>query len=109
MKNVGDPAVANTDDCPTCAEATASSRIHLPPNIAIALKRIELLTQREREVFQLLSEGLSNNELAVKLSITTRTAKAHVASIIDKLQLDSRLQVCLLACVYFADVCPEDK
>jgi DNA-binding NarL/FixJ family response regulator len=79
-----------------------AARLHLPDHLVAALTRVELLTQREREVFCLLSAGLSNNELAGELGVTTRTAKAHVANVVDKLALDSRLQVCLLACVYVA-------
>jgi DNA-binding NarL/FixJ family response regulator len=84
---------------PGTREAT---RLHLPDNMVAGLARVDLLTQREREVFLLLSAGLSNNEIAVALSVTTRTAKAHVANVVDKLALGSRLQVCLLACVYTA-------
>jgi DNA-binding NarL/FixJ family response regulator len=109
VNNIGDPVVAAGIDSRTATGPTSPRVIHLPRNIADALGRISHLTQREREVFLLLSAGLSNQDLAVELTVTTRTAKAHVASIIDKLGLDSRLQVCLLACVYFAEVCPEDQ
>ncbi len=48
------------------------------------------LTQREREVLALLVKGLSNNEIAERLSVTQATAKAHVSSILSKLGVSSR-------------------
>jgi DNA-binding CsgD family transcriptional regulator len=48
------------------------------------------LTAREVEVLQLLMEGASNQEIAERLVITPRTAKAHVSHILDKLQVSSR-------------------
>jgi DNA-binding NarL/FixJ family response regulator len=42
------------------------------------------LTQREREVVRLISEGLTNREIAARLVISTRTAEAHVQNILTK-------------------------
>jgi DNA-binding NarL/FixJ family response regulator len=47
------------------------------------------LTNREREVLQLLAEGKSNKEVAVLLKISTKTVEAHRANIIRKLDLHS--------------------
>lgn len=47
----------------------------------------KILTTREREVFQLAAEGLSNPEIANRLSISPRTAETHRANIMRKLQL----------------------
>ena len=47
------------------------------------------LTHREREVLQLLAEGRTNKEVAVKLSISHRTVENHRARIMDKLHLHS--------------------
>jgi DNA-binding NarL/FixJ family response regulator len=47
------------------------------------------LTNREREVIQLLAEGKSNKEVAGRLGISTRTAEGHRAEIMKKLQLGS--------------------
>ncbi len=47
------------------------------------------LTQREREVLQLLAEGCSNKEVAARLGISVKTAETHRANIMRKLDLHS--------------------
>jgi DNA-binding NarL/FixJ family response regulator len=59
--------------------------------------RLDTLTAREHEVLVLLAAGLSNRELASRLSISERTARTHVSSILDKLGLRSRTQAALFA------------
>ena len=51
------------------------------------------LTQREREVAELVGEGLSNKEIAARLVISPRTAEGHVEHILAKLSLTSRAQI----------------
>jgi len=51
------------------------------------------MTAREREIVDLITEGLSNKEIATKLSIATDTVKSHVHNILEKLSLRSRVQV----------------
>lgn len=55
-----------------------------------------LLTGRELEVAKAIAIGLSNKEIASKMSITERTVKAHVGAVLDKLQLKNRLQLALV-------------
>jgi two-component system nitrate/nitrite response regulator NarL len=55
------------------------------------------LTTREREVVALISEGLSNKELAERLHIATYTAKSHIHNILEKLALNTRLQIAAFA------------
>jgi len=51
------------------------------------------LTHREREIVILISEGLSNKEIAERLHIATYTVKSHVHNILEKLTLSTRLQI----------------
>jgi len=55
------------------------------------------LTPREREIIDLISEGLSNKEIAQRLHIATYTVKSHVHNILENLALSTRLQVAAFA------------
>ena len=52
-----------------------------------------VLTRRERQVAQLIAEGLSNKQIATTLVIASRTAEYHVENILTKLGFTSRTQV----------------
>jgi DNA-binding NarL/FixJ family response regulator len=58
---------------------------------------IEELTERELQVLSLLSEGLSNREIASRLDISEHTAKFHVNSILGKLSAASRTEAAIKA------------
>ena len=51
------------------------------------------MTPREREVIDLIGEGLSNKEIATRLNIATHTVKSHVRNVMEKLALHTRLQI----------------
>jgi DNA-binding NarL/FixJ family response regulator len=55
------------------------------------------LTHREREIVNLISEGLGNKEIAAHLHIATYTVKSHIHNILGKLALNSRLQIAAFA------------
>ena len=55
------------------------------------------LTQRELEVLRLIARGLQNKEIAAQLSITERTAKFHVCSIMSKLDASNRTEAVSIA------------
>jgi non-specific serine/threonine protein kinase len=51
------------------------------------------LTRREREVAELVAQGLSNREIGVRLFISSRTAEGHVVHVLDKLGFRSRSEI----------------
>jgi DNA-binding NarL/FixJ family response regulator len=55
------------------------------------------LTPRELEVLRLMAQGLENSEIARELVISTRTARNHVASILEKLHMQNRIQAAVYA------------
>ena len=55
------------------------------------------LTKREMEVLRLIADGLSNRELAETLTISEKTVKKHVSSILSKLNLADRTQAAIYA------------
>lgn len=57
--------------------------------------RTQELTSRELEIAKLVSEGLSNKEIAAKIFITEGTVKNHITNILSKLVLNHRTQIAL--------------
>jgi two-component system nitrate/nitrite response regulator NarL len=57
---------------------------------------LKLLTDREREILQLLSRGESNKAIAMSLKISYDTVKQHVRHILNKLNLSSRVKAAVL-------------
>jgi DNA-binding NarL/FixJ family response regulator len=51
------------------------------------------LTRREREIIDLIADGLSNKEIAQRLSIALHTVKSHVHNVLEKLALRTRLEI----------------
>ena len=62
---------------------TSRSRVH----------ELVRLTKREKEIIELIAEGLSNKEVAQMLNIATHTVKSHVHNILEKLTLHTRVQI----------------
>lgn len=55
------------------------------------------LTPRELEVLRLMAAGRENSQIAEELTISTRTARNHVASILEKLHMENRIQAAVYA------------
>ena len=71
------------------------ARLSDQPNISSTL--VEPLSDREREILRLISNGSSNREIAEKLFITEGTVKNHVTNILSKLNVRDRTQAALKA------------
>ena len=69
--------------------AQQAAAIRQVPGAADAVR----MTKREKEIMNLIAEGLSNKEIAQQLNIATYTVKSHVHNILEKLALHSRLQI----------------
>jgi DNA-binding NarL/FixJ family response regulator len=55
------------------------------------------LTARERDVLAALADGLSDKEIARRIHINEKTVRSHMASLLDKLGVESRLQALIFA------------
>ena len=88
------PRVISNPRCPySSLEAATKSQ-----NIAQTKSEKDYgLTSRETQILKLITEGYSNIEIAKELFVSINTTKAHVASILQKLEVDDRLQAALKA------------
>ena len=69
----------------------------LMPAFLTGRDREDILTAREREILQLLADGMSNADVAEKLFISQETVKSHVRHILAKLEADTRTQAVAIA------------
>ncbi|WP_327678213.1 LuxR C-terminal-related transcriptional regulator [Kitasatospora sp. NBC_00458] len=75
-------------------------------DLRTSASRIGSLSGRQEEVLRLLVLDLSNREVADRLGITERTVKAHVAALMDRLGVDSRLRLAMVALFHRLSDCP---
>ena len=78
-------------------ERVAASAATAVPGTPAVHRDLAALTPREREVLTLMGRGLSNTELAQKLTLSEATVKTHVARIFAKLTLRDRAQAVVTA------------
>jgi LuxR family maltose regulon positive regulatory protein len=77
--------------------ALGAGEVEIPAAPGGTPSLVEPLTEREREVLQLIAEGCSNREIAAALTITLNTVKKHASNVYGKLGVDSRTQAALRA------------
>jgi DNA-binding NarL/FixJ family response regulator len=78
-------------------------RVDVDPEVA----KVETLTPRERQVVELITEGLTNKDVADRLFISEATARNHLTSILDKLDLGDRFQLTVYAFRRGLVLCPQ--
>jgi DNA-binding NarL/FixJ family response regulator len=69
----------------------------LMPAFLSGKERDDMLTGRERQILQLLADGMSNADVAAKLFISQETVKSHVRHILAKLEADTRTHAVAIA------------
>lgn len=109
------PKAADPAEMVNALRAVMDGQVYLPPALllkpdegrgvkptaqasrASAEERLSVLTGRQREVAELLGQGLTNAQIAEHLELSESTVRLHVSTILDKLSLSNRTQVALLA------------
>lgn len=109
------PKAAAPEEMVEALRAVMTGQVYLPPALLLksddgrgvkptaqasrvsAEKRLSVLTGRQREVAELLGQGLTNAQIAEHLGLSESTVRLHVSTILDKLDLSNRTQVALLA------------
>jgi two-component system nitrate/nitrite response regulator NarL len=69
--------------------------------------KVAALTRREREIVDLVAEGLKNKQIADRLSISEATVRNHLTSVLDKLDLDDRFELAVFAFRHGLVPCPQ--
>ena len=82
---------------PSVTSRLIAEFVQRPPAQRPDPKRLDALTQREREVLVLIARGMSNAEIAAELVVGDATVKSHVAHVLMKLALRDRIQAVILA------------
>ncbi len=86
--------------------AVAAGEALLDPSVTARLlrelaeperRKVDVLTERERQVLALIARGLSNKQIAAELVLSEKTVKTHVSHVLSKLQLTDRTQAALWA------------
>lgn len=97
---------AGASEVVTAVRAVAAGDAYITPKMAGNLllemtqkpaeDPLDDLTEREREVLELLAQGLTNREIGLQLSLAEKTVKHYVTSVLQKLHVRSRVEAALL-------------
>jgi two-component system nitrate/nitrite response regulator NarL len=87
--------------------SVAAGDVYIAPSLAFGMLRelsrpradspVNTLSTREREVLELVADGLSNAEIGARLSLAEKTIKHYMTNVLAKLQVNSRVEAALLA------------
>jgi len=87
-----------------CMDAVVAGKRWIDPEIAERTRQAEAraasappLTRRERELIELVRQGLRNRDIAAELGVTEGTVKVYLHAIFDKLQVENRTELALRA------------
>lgn len=86
----------------SAVEQVARGESLVPPelmslNPVASASPLERLTQREREVLELVAAGSDNLQISARLGITERTVKAHVSNLYRKMGVQNRVEMAMIA------------
>ncbi|NKE60996.1 response regulator transcription factor [Lentzea sp. PSKA42] len=88
----GEPILA-----PQITKRLIEKHLTAPHDGSAARRKIDALTDTERNVLKLVGEGLSNTEIGEQLYMATGTVKAHISRILPKLECANRVQAAIVA------------
>ena len=99
------PKSAGPADIRAAIATVLKGEVFVPPGVSLGAddeqtlfsRRLATLTPQQIRVLMMLSDGLMNKQIAYELSISEATVKAHVSSILQKLDVDSRTQAVIAA------------
>jgi DNA-binding NarL/FixJ family response regulator len=99
------PKSVGPADIRSAIETVLDGGVSVPEGVSLAaddeqsalMRRLSTLTPQQIRVLMMLSDGLMNKQIAYELSISEATVKAHVSSILQKLDVDSRTQAVIAA------------
>jgi DNA-binding NarL/FixJ family response regulator len=99
------PKSVGPGDIRGAIDTVLAGGIYVPQGVSLAgddeqsafVRRLATLTPQQIRVLMMLSDGLMNKQIAYELSISEATVKAHVSSILQKLDVDSRTQAVIAA------------
>lgn len=82
---------------PSAVRRLAADRPSPRPRSTRSKRQAATLTGRETEILRLMAEGLSNQEISSRLTITLETVKTHVGNVLTKLNANNRTHAVVLA------------
>ena len=91
LKAVGEAARGRSFFSPAIARVMLDDYVRQLADKGVT-DRYEALSEREREIFQLIAEGKTNKEIAAEVFLSDKTVKNYVSSILAKLNLERRAQ-----------------